>query len=134
MNSTRDCGALLMERLGRPMYDLGLPLSRRLEIFCCTAARIWQPAPDCGLPTVPDGPVAQAEYDLGVLMRGDPVELLVGDPLDWAYWLAARTGLDPVTTWEWGVIERLSSGLHCTQIHLQPLGQDALRQPRQSWE
>ncbi|MGH3407401.1 MAG: hypothetical protein ACRDRJ_33615 [Streptosporangiaceae bacterium] len=26
-----DRGALLMERLGRPMYDLGLPLSRRLR-------------------------------------------------------------------------------------------------------
>jgi hypothetical protein len=40
-------GALLMERLGRPMYELGLPLSRRLEILCATAARIWRPAPDC---------------------------------------------------------------------------------------
>jgi streptomycin 6-kinase len=46
-----DRGALLMERLGRPMYELGLPLSQRLEILCATAARIWQRAPDCGLPT-----------------------------------------------------------------------------------
>ena len=44
-------GALLMERLGRPMYELGLPISRRLEILCATAARIWRPTPDCGLPT-----------------------------------------------------------------------------------
>jgi streptomycin 6-kinase len=44
-------GALLMERLGRPMYELGLPLSQRLEILCATAARIWQRAPDSGLPT-----------------------------------------------------------------------------------
>ena len=139
-----------MERLGRPMYELGLPLSRRLEILCATAARIWRPAPDCGLPSGaekarwladfivmlweeldhpcsekavdqalalahrrekahrderavlvhgdphqlnalqsdggfklvdPDGLLAEAEYDLGVLMRGDPVELLAGDPL-----------------------------------------------------
>lgn len=189
-------GALLMERLGRPMYELGLPLSRRLEILCATAARIWRPTPDCGLPTGaekarwlaafvvmlweeldhpcsekavdhalvcgrrreqahrgeravlvhgdvhqlnalqsnggfklvdPDGLLAEAEYDLGVLMRGDPVELLAGDPLVRARWLAARTGLDPVATWEWGVIERLSTGLLCTQIHLQPLGSDTLR-------
>jgi streptomycin 6-kinase len=188
-------GALLMERLGRPMYELGLPLARRLEILCATAARIWRPAPDCGLPagadkarwladfivtsweelgrpcsekTVdyalacavrrgqahrdersvlvhgdvhqlnalqhdsgfklidPDGLLAEAEYDLGVLMRGDPVELLGGDPVDRARWLAARTGLDLAAIWEWGVVERLSSGLLCTRIHLQPLGRDTL--------
>src|SRR3984885_2263736 len=28
-----DRGALLMKRLGRPMYELGLPLLRRLEIL-----------------------------------------------------------------------------------------------------
>ncbi|HEY1651190.1 MAG TPA: hypothetical protein VGG09_04830, partial [Acidimicrobiales bacterium] len=75
----------------------------------------------------PDGLLAEAEYDLGVLMRGDPVELLAGDPFDRARWLAVRTGLDPVATWEWGVVERLSTGLLCTQIHLQPLGRETLR-------
>jgi streptomycin 6-kinase len=191
-----DRGALLMERLGRPLYELGLPLSRRLEILSATAALVWRPAPDCGLPTGadkarwlaefivrsweeldrpcsekavdhalacarrreqahrdersvlvhgdvhqlnalqsgdgfklidPDGLLAQAEYDLGVLMRGDPIELLAGDPLDRARWLAARTGLDLVAIWEWGVVERLSSGLLCTRIRLQPLGRDTLR-------
>ena len=171
-----DDGALLMERLGLPMHELGLPLARRLEILCATAERIWRPAPDCGLPTGadkarwladfivtsweeldrpcsektvdhalacavrraqahrderavlvhgdvhplnalqndggfklidPDGLLAEAEYDLGVLMRGDPVELLGGDPVDRARWLAARTGLDLVAIWEWGVVERL---------------------------
>jgi streptomycin 6-kinase len=189
-------GALLVERLGRPMSEFGLPLPRRLEILCATASRIWRPAPDCGLPTGaekarwladfivllweeldhpcsekvvdhalafarrreaahrderavlvhgdvhqlnalqsdsgfklvdPDGLLADAEYDLGILMRGDPVELLAGDPLDRAHWLAARTGLDPVAAWEWGVIERLSTGLLCTQIQLEPLGSDTLR-------
>jgi len=191
-----DRGALLMERLGRSMYELGLPLSRRLEILCDTAARVWMPAADCGLPTGadkarwladfivtswaeldrpcsekavehalicarrreqahrdersvlvhgdvhqlnalqsgsgfklvdPDGLVAEAEYDLGVLMRGDPVELLAGDPVDRALWLAGRTGLDPIATWEWGVVERLSTGLLCTRIKLEPLGSDTLR-------
>jgi hypothetical protein len=75
----------------------------------------------------PDGLLAEAEYDLGVLMRGDPVELLGGDPVDRARWLAARTGLDLVAIWEWGVVERLSTGLLCTRIHLQPLGRDTLR-------
>jgi streptomycin 6-kinase len=190
-----DDGALLMERLGRPLYELGLPLARRLEILCAAAERIWRPAPGCGLPTGadkarsladfivtsweeldrpcsektvdhalacavrraqahreeravlvhgdvhqlnalqndggfklidPHGLLAEAEYDLGVLMRGDPVELLGGDPVDRARWLAARTGLDLVAIWEWGVVERLSTGLLCTRIHLQPLGRDTL--------
>jgi streptomycin 6-kinase len=191
-----DRRALLMERLGRPMYALGLPLSQRLELLCATAKRVWRPASDCGLPTGadkarwlanfivtlweeldrpcsektvqhalacarqreqahrdersvlvhgdvhqlnalesgdgfklvdPDGLLAEAEYDLGVLMRGDPVELLASDPRDRVQWLVSRTGLDPVAIWEWGVVERLSSGLLCTQVNLQPLGRDTLR-------
>lgn len=57
----------------------------------------------------PDGLLAEAEYDLGVLMREDPVELMAGDPGDRARWLAARTGLDPVAIWKWGVVERVSA-------------------------
>ena len=190
-----DRGALLMERLGRPLHELGLPLPRRLEILCASAARVWRSAPDCGLPSGadkarwlagfivrswedldrpcseqavehaldcagrrerahrdersvlvhgdvhqmnalesgdgfklidPDGLLAEAEYDLGVLMRGDPVELLAAEPIDRARWLAARTGLDPVAVWEWGVVERVSTGLLCTQVDLQPLGRDTL--------
>ena len=99
-----DLGALLMERLGRPMFELGLPLARRLEILCATAARIWRRRgqahrdersvlvhgdvrqlnalqDDGGFKLIdPVGLLAEAEYDLGVLMRGDPVELLGGDP------------------------------------------------------
>jgi streptomycin 6-kinase len=191
-----DRRALLMERLGRPMYELNLPLSQRLELLCATAQRVWRPAPDCGLPTGadkarwltnfiltlweeldhpcseatveqalacarrrdqahrdersvlvhgdvhqlnalesgdgfklvdPDGLLAEAEYDLGVLMRGDPVELLAGDPRDRLGSLVALTRLDPAAIWEWGVVERLSTGLLCTQIDLQPLGRDTLR-------
>src|SRR5579859_7983115 len=43
-----------------------------------------------------------------------------------ARWLVARTRLDLVAIWEWGVVERLSTGLLCTPIHLQPLGRDTL--------
>ena len=43
--------ALLLERLGRSLHELGLPFQERLEILCETAARVWRPAPDCGLPT-----------------------------------------------------------------------------------
>ena len=180
---TRD--ALLLERLGRPLADLGLPLARRHEILCSTMARMWRRVPDSGLPTGaakgrwlvdyiqaqweqldrpcpahvvghaltcaarrvaahdddravlvhgdvhdgnaleaddgfklidPDGLLAEPEYDLGVLMREDPVELLAGDPWNRAASLASLTGLDPVAVWEWGVVERVSTGLACMRV------------------
>jgi streptomycin 6-kinase len=75
----------------------------------------------------PDGLLAEPEYDLGIIMREDPGELLRGDPWERAYRLAALTGLDPFAIWEWGVVERVSTGLLCTQVDLQPVGRDMLR-------
>jgi streptomycin 6-kinase len=190
-----EVGALLLERLGTPLFKLGLPVAQRLEILCDTVTQMWRAAPDCGLPTGagrarqrgvfiaqtweklgrpcseqaighavdcahrreqahdpqravlvhgdvhqlnaleagedfklidPDGVLAEAECDLGTLMRGDPVELLDEDPRQRARWLAARTGLDAAAIWEWGVIERVASGLHCEQIGFQPLGRQTL--------
>jgi streptomycin 6-kinase len=188
-------GALLLERLGPSMYDLGLPYEQRLPLLCQTARRVWRPAPGCGLPSGagkgrwlidfiqrtweelgrpcaeravsyavacaerriaahdderavlvhgdvhqwnalqagegyklidPDGLLAEAEYDLGVLMREDPHEMLTGDPMDRARFLAAQTGLDATAIWEWGAAERVSTGLLCTQIGLQPVGSQML--------
>ncbi|WP_244945532.1 aminoglycoside phosphotransferase family protein [Couchioplanes caeruleus] len=72
----------------------------------------------------PDGMLAEAEYDLGVLMREDPRELMAGDPWDRARLLAGRTGLDVTAIWEWGVVERVSTGLLAVGIGLQPVGDD----------
>lgn len=188
-------GALLLERLGRSLHDLGVPFDKRLEILATVAGRVWRPAPGCGLPTGahkandlagyiattwqaldqpcseravdhalacaanraaahdderavlvhgdvhewnalqagdgfklvdPDGLLAEPEYDLGVLMREDPVELMASDPRDRARWLAARTGRDAVAIWEWGVVERVSTGLVCATIDLQPVGRQML--------
>lgn len=74
----------------------------------------------------PDGLLAEPEYDLGVVIREDPLELLEGDLYDRANWLAARTGLDATAIWEWGAVERVSTGLLCTAIDLQPGGQQML--------
>jgi len=188
-------GALLVERLGRSLKEIGLPIGQRHEILCRTAARIWRPAPEYGLPTGaekgqwlidfitnaweqlnrpcsqqavdhalacaerrihahdderavlvhgdvhqwnaleagvgfklvdPDGLLAEAEYDLGIVMREDPLELLHGDPHERARWLGARTGLDAIAIWEWGVVERVSTGLLCTTVELQPIGREML--------
>jgi streptomycin 6-kinase len=194
LRADEDRGALLLERLGRSLHELGLPVGARHAILCETAARVWRPAPGCGLPTGaekarwlaehitttwealdqpcseraiehaiacaegriaahdderavlvhgdvhqwnaleagdgfklvdPDGLLAEPEYDLGIIMREDPLDL-GPDPYARARWLAARTGLDPGAVWEWGVVERTSTGLLCTRIGLQPGGHQML--------
>jgi streptomycin 6-kinase len=191
-------GALLLERLGPSLFELGRPLAERLEILVTAAVTVWRPAAGSGLPTGadkarqlagfvtteweelghpcteaavehalacaarriaahdderavlvhgdvhqlnalqvpgrdtfklvdPDGILAEAECDLGVMMRNDPVELLDGDPWARAHWLAQRCGLDAAAIWEWGVAERVTSGLWCTRINLQPLGRHMLK-------
>ena len=71
----------------------------------------------------PDGLLAEPEYDLGVIMREDPND---GDLFARADWLARRTGLDRDAIWEWGVVERVSTGLLATRIELQPVGAQML--------
>jgi len=75
----------------------------------------------------PDGLIAEPEYDLGVLMREDPAELIAGDPWDRARLLAARTGADPVAIFEWGVAERVANGLILTAVGLHQVGADMLQ-------
>jgi streptomycin 6-kinase len=74
----------------------------------------------------PDGLLAEPEFDLGVLMREDPLELMVGDPRDRSRRLAARTGLDETAIWEWGLINRLQNGLSCLEVDLEPYGTHCL--------
>jgi len=76
----------------------------------------------------PDGLLAEPEYDLGVVMREDPIELLSrADPRERARTLARRADLDAQAVWEWGVVERVSTGLLATQIDLQPIGRQMLQ-------
>lgn len=74
----------------------------------------------------PDGLIAEPEYDLGIIMREDPIDLLDGDPFERATRLADLTGHDATAIWEWGVIERVSTGLLATEIGLQPVGAQML--------
>lgn len=72
----------------------------------------------------PDGLLAEPEYDLGVIMREDPID--PDDPLASARWLAERTRLDETAIWEWASVERLSTGLICTRLGYQPTGRQLL--------
>jgi len=74
----------------------------------------------------PDGLLAEAEYDLGVILREDPDEPGAADTMATARWMAARHGLDATAIWEWAVIERVATGLVATEIGLQPVGRQML--------
>ena len=68
---------------------------------------------------------AEPEYDLGVLLREDPVELFDGDPWDRAHGLAARTGLNAHAIWS-GASSYGSRRLACTQLDMMPVGREIL--------
>jgi len=63
----------------------------------------------------PEGICSERAHDLGVPMREYNQPLLAGDTKrlvrDRAEWLAERCALDPEPVWQWGLIERVSTGL-----------------------
>ncbi len=74
----------------------------------------------------PDGLLAEPEYDLGVILREDPLELMTGDPRDRSRRVAALTGRDETAVWEWGLLDRLQNGLSCLEVDLEPYGTHCL--------
>ncbi|MEY2404331.1 MAG: streptomycin 6-kinase [Acidimicrobiaceae bacterium] len=179
---------LLLERLGRQLNDLALPVRSQIEIICATLPQLWNaPADHSGLPSGadkgrwlhefiaraweevdrpcsehvvtralsfaehriasfdaeravlvhgdahgwntleardgssgfkfvdPDGLIADREYDLAIPMREFNDELLAGDALrigqERCRLLSRLTNTDAEAIWEWGFIERVSTGL-----------------------
>lgn len=186
----RELSALLIERLGRNLDALGLPVERQLEIICATVRQMWVPVPagtllatgaekaawladfiasaweafdhpcsekavdtalrfateraaafdpgtsvlvhgdahswntlEAGVGTFklvdPDGLVSEPAHDLAVPMRELNDELLAGDALrigrDRARLLSRLTNVDENAIWQWGFIERVSTGLYSMQ-------------------
>jgi hypothetical protein len=99
----------------------GTPAVRH-EILCSTARNALE-APGGFKLVDPDGLLTEPDYDLGIIMREDPLE---GDPRERSRWLAAHTGLDTASIWDWGVVERVSTGLLGTKVGLQPVGRQIL--------
>lgn len=68
----------------------------------------------------PEGLRIEPAYDLGVVLRDWDAELLAGDApaLAHAYCdrLAARTGVDREAIWEWGLLERVATGLYVLEL------------------
>jgi streptomycin 6-kinase len=79
----------------------------------------------------PDGLFAERACDLAVLMRDWSSELLAGDALrlgqERCAYLSHLTGEDPEAIWQWGFIERVSTGLLLLQTGGEREGQDYLR-------
>jgi streptomycin 6-kinase len=84
----------------------------------------------------PESFLCEPEYDLGVVMRDWNEELLAAaDPLalahEYCQLLARESGLDEASIWEWGFIERVSSGLYIcaygSSEHGQPFFKTAQR-------
>jgi len=76
----------------------------------------------------PDGFLADPAYDLGVVLRDWSAELVAGDAVGTARrfcrLLAERSGVEPQPIWEWGFLERVSTGLYILQY-----GADGLARP-----
>lgn len=98
------------------------------------ALRIAEPRPgaESGYVFVdPDGFAGDPAYDLGVVLRDwtarlretdRPRALLEG----YAARLAARTGYDEAAIWEWGFLERVSTGLYVLDFGAERLGREFL--------
>jgi streptomycin 6-kinase len=185
--------AMLLERLGPQLSELGLPISRQIEVICATLLETWTNSPDghgfmtgaekaeslaafiadlwrelagaCAQRTIdiacdfaetrraafdpaacvlahgdahaanvlavpgddrrfkfidPDGLFIERAYDLAIPMREWGAELLAGDPAALGrrrcMQLAHLTGVEAEPIWQWGFIERVSTGLLLHQL------------------
>lgn len=79
----------------------------------------------------PDGLFIERAYDLGIPMRERGAELLAGDPVRLGQrrcrQLARRTGVAFEAIWQWGFVERVSTGLLLQQLGLEPQAREFLR-------
>ena len=79
----------------------------------------------------PDGFVADRAYDLGVALRdwSSHVEAPGGRARleGWCELLAARSGVDATRIWEWGFLERVSTGLYVRSFGAERAAEPFLR-------
>lgn len=199
----QDRNAILMEKLGPQLSELGLPVAVQIEAICATLRETWLANPDgsgfmtgaekadslatfiaelwrdfagaCAQRTVeraydfadlrrrafdpatcvlahgdahaantlaapgddarfkfidPDGLFIERAYDLAIPMREWGEELLAGDPVPLGrhrcQQLARLTGVDPNPIWQWGLIERVSTGLLLHQLGQEQLAREFL--------
>lgn len=196
--------AMLLERLGPQLAELGLSVDAQIEAICATLIEAWRPPPDgvvfmtgsekalslagfietlfveldrpCEERTAqmaldfadrrgrafdpekavlahgdahawntlavlgdgprhykfvdPDGVFIEPAYDLAIPMREWAAELLAGDPVALGHrrcrQLGALTGIATEPIWQWGFVERVSTGLLCRKIGMNDEARDML--------
>lgn len=78
----------------------------------------------------PDGFLAEPAYDLGVVLRDWCAQLLAGDAVATARrycsLLAAGSGIGYDAIWQWGFLERVSTGLYVLDLGLHAASRDFL--------
>lgn len=79
----------------------------------------------------PDGMRAEPALDLAVPMRSWSGELLAGDALALGRarcdFLSSLTGIAPEPIWQWGFMERMSTGLYLMQLGWHDMSRDMLK-------
>jgi streptomycin 6-kinase len=83
----------------------------------------------------PVGFLADPAYDLGVVLRDWCEQLLATGDAGAAKSLARRycellsteTGIEETSIWEWGYLERVSSGLYCLELGIENMGRPFLQ-------
>jgi streptomycin 6-kinase len=78
----------------------------------------------------PDGFIGDPAYDLGVILRDWCSQLLAGHATKLAQQycalLADHTGMDATAIWEWGYLERVSTGLYALSLGAEDLARPYL--------
>lgn len=140
----------------RPLNSRGLSIKDQIAVICATLRKAWVPvAADAGLETGADKarwrsefivaawdelgqPCSAATVDRAVAFAAsradafDPAtaELIAGDAIargqERCRYLSALTGVDRRAIWEWGFVERVSSGLYVTQLGEEQWGREFL--------
>jgi streptomycin 6-kinase len=83
----------------------------------------------------PVGFLADPAYDLGVVLRDWCAQLLAAGATGttaalahrYCTLLSAKTGVEGTAIWEWGFLERVSSGLYCLELGIEELGRPFLQ-------
>ncbi len=109
------------------------------DAAAANALRVLSPRPGAETGYVfvdPDGFIGDQAYDLGVALRDWCPQLLASDDpaavaRQYCRLLAAGSGVDEQAIWEWGFIERVSTGMYALALGAHELGQPLLRTAEQ---
>jgi streptomycin 6-kinase len=121
----RPCSERVIERAlayAEERRDAFAPETAVLAHGDAHASNLLQAPGDPGLFKLidPDGLFIEPAYDLAAIMRGWGAPLLAGDAValgrERAQLLSRLTGVPAEPTWQWGFIERVSSGLLLKQL------------------